>query len=543
MPPKRCPYFDCQQEFSGRLSRYVHLCPACRRLSIECEQSGCEFLNRPFTLFCRNCRDDMLDNCRLGTSEEMWQDASRAPLECQYASDGSSVAGGPSAPRIRGVLSPGPVETLTILSELRSYDRRPSLLTMEFIEGLLAIHQMGGFLAVFHPFRDRGNRSGPEGAGYPWLFEVKDASRYARRCRPFSPLKMSDHRHIIFSTPYSVYAVNVWSLPDWAYRRERPRHYQVVDCITPTSPELTTAPLPLGGSRLGLISKDPDGRYLWATLDLKQVAAGSPIRDLASISREMPIVGEYCQAEVVGKSFLAIFTSKGHWVWRVEDASSSDFSAMARTLDAGEDRLVTHQHTEKANEFRSLRHFRFFPGTLNHPVNSFTWYYKYKHPENPIAPLRCYKVDLNTLQRDNPTLLDDSSGTIPLGVHQDAGGLRRVLFCRGRKLCVDEGLRLQEIPEQGQIEDVELASGFLFTDPLLGVIESQSAPHVDSSWQLTVRSINHPNWHLDVNLHQLRSDPLIWSRWLFTVESGDQGRSWRLNRRNLFSSLEDETRD
>ena len=535
MPPKRCPYSDCQKEFDGRLSRHVHLCPVCRRLSIECENKGCGCLNRPYMLFCRRCQDDMLDRGWTGTSEELWQQASRASLETDATGEEADEAGERGSLRIRSVGAAGPPETVFVLSELHAYERHPSMLAMSFIKGLLAIHQAGGALALVHPFSGAPNPPGTEATPHTVLFEAKDPTKYRRTCRPFAPQEMSDHRHIVFATASSVYAVNVWSLRDWACREERPRHFQVVDCCETGAPQLTTAPIPLGGSVLGLISSAGGGEYLWTTLDLKQVADNGRIENLAAVSRRLPVGGDSCQAELVGKNHVAIYSPQGHWVWRVGDAQASDCSKLKQTLDPGTRRLLMHRHDGDPNEFRSLRHFRFLPKSAHRAATAFTWYYK--HEDRPYDPLWCYDVDLQTLKSTRSTPLDDRIGTVPLGDHQDSGGLRRVVFCRGKKLCVDKGLRLEDLPEQGQIEDVEQESGFVFADPLLGTLGANHSAHAPSPWQLTVRSINHANWHLTVDLPKLLSDPLIWSRWLFTVELGQDRQSMLLNRRDLFASL------
>src|SRR3954465_1461484 len=128
-----CPFPKCQHESASQLAAHVFRCNHCQRLSIQCEKPTCGALNRPYILYCRRCRDSMLDDKWQGTCDQLWSRAARIAEQGL----GSKV---------------GPAETIIDLSKLRDYKRPATQIAIRFLHGLLAVHQSGGYLALLHPF-------------------------------------------------------------------------------------------------------------------------------------------------------------------------------------------------------------------------------------------------------------------------------------------------------------------------------------------------------------------------------------------------------
>jgi hypothetical protein len=430
---------------------------------------------------------------------------------------------------------PGPPEQIVELSQFRSYRRPQAMLAMQMIDGLLAVHQAGSYIAILHPYRSvKGAGAGDERP----LFEREEKAACPSNCRPFPPQKMTDHRHILFSTPFALYAVNVWSLRDWAYRHEKDRYHMLVDSSDDHSPKLACRPLPLDESRLGVISRRGNGQYLWTVLNLPELVQTGGVCNLAEDSVPLSVTGSACHMESVPDRAVAIATSDGHWAWRRADALEGKVDQLRRTWprDPGAGTLVGNAHEEAGHEFYSLRHFLLYERGQGRspqawsPPRHFTWFYKRRG--HRVNPLECYRVDCETLEPEYPIALDPEVGTVPLGPYVHGEGPNaphRFLFCSGRQLSYDAGGDLRAVPGHGQIEDIEQCPGAIFCDPVLIVIGQGQAA---TERALSIRSLHHPNQQMAVTLPAIQADPLIWSRWLFTVEVGENY-SLMLNRRDL----------
>jgi hypothetical protein len=192
--------------------------------------------------------------------------------------------------------TPAPPERVVELSQFWSYRTPRSKLTMQLLDGLLAVHQAGSFVAILHPFQSlQGHESGARGP----LFEREDRVEAPADARSFLPQKMGDHRHLLFSSPYALYAVDVTSLRDFSSSRERERWHLLVDSSDEKSPKLAGQPVPLDESRLALISQRSDGQYLWCVLDLREQVQRRALRDLSDVSVPIPLTGATCHVESV----------------------------------------------------------------------------------------------------------------------------------------------------------------------------------------------------------------------------------------------------
>jgi hypothetical protein len=460
--------------------------------------------------FRRRCRDNMLQVDWTGTSEQLWAAAGR--------------------PRLMDMSrSPGPAETIVELSQFGSYRPPRAMLAMEFIDGLLAVHQGGSYLALLHPFRFA--KIGSPGEDM-LLFEREESLAEPSDCRPFAPQKMGDYRHILFSTPTAVYAVNVWSLRDWTFHQQQERFHVLVDVSDGKSPQLACRPLPLDETRIGVLSRGADGRHLWRVLELPRLIGAQPIRDLADGSVPLDVTGAACHVEMVQNNVIVFGTTDGHWAWFRQDALECQGNRLRRTSPSDvSGTLVANLHEERPHEFHALRHYLFH----DHPPSGrqprhFTWYYQRRG--HPVQGVECYRVNLQTLDADYPTTLDENLETVPLGAYLEGdsiGAPRRMLFCNSRRLFYDTKAKLRRVEAHGQIEEVKECPGSIFRDPLLMVMGYGRSASLRT---LTIRSLHHPNQTQVVTLSPLRADPLIWSQWLFTLESEDD-HSLTLQRRDL----------
>lgn len=427
-------------------------------------------------------------------------------------------------------MTPAPAERIVELSQFRSYRRPRSVLTVQLLDGLLAVHQAGCYIALLHPFR---NVAGHDSGDQEPLFEREDRVETPNDARSFPPQIMADHRHVLFSSPYALYAVDVWSLRDFASTRERPQWHVLVDSSDEAAPKLACRPLPLDESRLALISQRSDGTYLWCVLDLRERLQSRPLRDLSDVSVPLPLTGATCHVDSILGQCLALATTEGHWVWRHADAVNCQMERLRRTWPSiAPGTLVANLHEESPLNFHALQHYVFHDQPPSgEQLRRFTWYYVCRG--DLVGRVECYGVDLQTLERDYPSTLHDQGRTVPLGAYvegESPDGPRRMLFWSGRKLTYNSGLQLRLLPGHGQIENIDEVAGVVFCDPVLTVIGLGGGSGTERP--LMIRSLRHPDQYLRLSLPRIVADPFIWSRWLFTIELGDDG-SLVLNRRDL----------
>jgi hypothetical protein len=507
----RCPYFDeCNQDFAGAFAKDVYRCTRCGRLSIKCEISRCGAVNRPFTLFCRRCRDSVLVHDCKGTGDELWEAAARLNVDALPTTSQAA-------------------ETVCNLSLLAGVQSRKSLLTMQFIDGLLAIHQAGCCVALVHPF-SQCDGNGDADRTIAYAKPEEDRFRYrAEQCRPYPPLRLGNHRHILFSHPAAVYAVDVWSLPGWASDVEPTRFHTLVDCGGDGSARLACSPVAWGDSKFGLISYTNDAsgqaRCYWAAFDVGEQSTQPPIENLLQRSVAIGVTGWPCRAETVGNSVVVIATPEGHWAWRLDDASAGRVDRMRRTWPtaAAAGKLVMNRHDEDDHEFHALRHCLFYHsnGDGREP-RRYTHYYQ--RSQGAADVLECYGVDCESLEAERPTLLDSARGVMPLGPYRESDeGPRRMLFADNDYLWFEDGLRLERLPRQQLAGAVANAAGVAFRDPTLALVQGGN---------LHVRSLATRDETCPIALPEIAAEPLLWSRWVFTIERNPDD-SLLLRRREL----------
>jgi len=505
----RCPYFDCyrQQEIERPLARDVYRCPDCGRLSVHCKHGAqCDTINRPFMRYCRRCGNPVADDRFPGKDEPVWEAAARF--------DYQQVA-----------CTNPPREPVITLSTLKGFRESRALLAMRILDGLLAVHQAGAYLLLLHPFRSYTDSQSPE-------FYHEEDRRFllTQECRPFPPLKMKDRRYILFAHSRAVYAVNVWSLPGWVRDGEEKRFHTLIDCSNSAANRLACAPVTWDDAKLGVISRDSAGNYWWAVfdlaaMDLKAIARGSAFTDdLRGRSIKLPVTGESCRAETIGSQVLVITTADGHWVGRLKDASTQRFETIQRTwpCEQSTGRLIPNRHDQDPKEYHALRQYLFcnWNRELREP-SKYTHFFQEESKKDGNR-VWCYSVDCETLERDNPVPLDTTRGAIPLGSYQPSDAPPQMLFCGKTGLYYEDGrLQLQELSHMRLSQVAADAQAVVFHDPVLMILEQNT---------LFLHCLKSLGQSGQVTLPRIRTEPLLWSHWLFTIEggAGEPSCLWRL---------------
>lgn len=503
---KKCPFVKCQQTAARPVAPYIYCCDHCHRLSMLCEKPRCDHLNRPFSRYCRHCHDETFKkNWNAGTAGQIWKNAGR------YGKQGLGPAGS--------------AETIVDLSQFLQEPQ--AMLAMRFIEGLLVVHQSGGFVGVFHPFQSTGEAGESPDAT---VWSGKELIRSRPSDRPFQPQLFADDKHLLFSSPAGVHALHLWSLPGWTYN-DVPRYTPVVDASEADSPKLVAPPIALGEKRFGLIARDKAGKYFWATFDL---TSGQTFHDETRPNQTRPLLleGSPCQVLLAGNEAIGLATPKGHWIWRTSDARENNVDAMVRTWPQG----PTHDTLLMDAEWEDSRHFHLSRQVLRHSrsreegepgVCEWLFAVGLRNAHH----LYQYSIDLRTLKNTYPRDLElnGPDGALPIGIHE--GSVHSVPLVRGPQLLNYIHGNVQDWQGAGAVDLVDDASGLIFHDPLMIILGSQR----EESRSVTIRSLHraHPPARFVVGVVQ--ADPIVWAGWLFTIErEGDR----ILLRRRAFGGTE-----
>lgn len=465
----------------------------------------CGRLNRPFMHFCRNCRADLLESGPQVSVNESWDRATRA--SGRFAPNTAS----PQA------------ELLLDLEQLPEFSHPPqAFLALRFLRGLLAVHQSGCFAALLHPFRT-AVVGGYSRHAVAWLGVEPRKMRDARDERPFEPFNMPDSRHVVFSHAQAIYAVDTWTLAGWSLGEPR---FHCVAQVTGTGFRIAAAPAPIDASkRCGVLLVDQrTNSYYWLTVDLQSKESAHVDDPASPLLIRLPIKGYPCQVFADGGPLITMSTPDGHWVWRQEDAGASRVDLLKQTWpyeqggDAEEHasgETLLDKHLLDPRQFRYSRlHWSYPPRTRGTPHDRLYCYYV--AGDERSYRLESYHVDIeaNRLVATHSRVLDERSGYIPLGTHR--GRTTETVFVGGKRLGRLTGARVEPWPDSGLIEDATAASGLIWSDPLIMMLRRVGGP-------LELRTLTFPNEGYTLRLPKLLSDPIVWSKWLFTHESHEVG--------------------
>ncbi|CAN5657686.1 hypothetical protein BH23PLA1_BH23PLA1_13940 [soil metagenome] len=456
----------------------------CRRLGV---------LNRPFVRYCRRC-------CRDSTPEPSWNEASEAWERSRRVGWDQPLDLAREPQRLR---------ELGTRSGQEAQLARPVL---AIVQGVLALHECradGDHLALLRPLAS--GEVSPE----IWEFSAPLVSR-AKEV-PFDPMLLPGGRFLVFSRPGRLILLDLWGCSGLsAYEEVAPRIVELTDR------PLASPPRSLGGGVLGLISREVEV-YRWRCLD---VSADRSLGEAEAV--ELPLEGAPCQMELVDDRVLALATPLGHWVWRKQDAVSGHVEAIQRTWPGADNRadleVELDEHRENPRAFRLPRQ----SFSVSRPGESarFNWVYRVRTASEARVWVEQYSVHFETLEAILPRRMDALHQAIPIGpTHYLVPPAAEMLYRRGQELRREEVTCQQFLP-------MSLA-GIQLLDPLLLVIGVEQG---DGRY-LQLHSLLHSSSQLRVDLQGIVTDPLIWSRWLFTIE-GDGGEGLVLLRRELKSRSE-----
>ena len=498
MPPRSdvtCAYPRCRShDRSDSPSRVplsndneVQLCSVCGIVQIACRERDCGALNRSFIGFCRRCGKELPAASPRSGEPTAWYQFRQ--------SRANEIPTGISEPKL---LAEIPVPT-----ERGPY---PARIMLAMFEGLIAVHDPGNFRGLCRPFSDNPDD------GWVWNNEESnDVSDVPLRA--FAPVILEDRRHIVFSTPKYVSVLDLWSCSELSACGSEVREVHLD--LAARRAELLTSPIPLGGGMFGLLIDARGPRWIvWNT------SAGD--RDLywvdeALQENALKISGRRCHAVALEGLVLTFSTSDGHWVWKREDAASGKLGSIRNTwgADQSEYRIPVpndeRDYTPPAQAF-STRNLQ--KGSKN---PRFEWYFRaVSETQRDVPKVLSYEVFLEDLKRSDPEVFSERDS-------------KPWTFLDGQLLCEGDHATLFQQARPGDSRTkqytgvvVEGMVSFVIQGHLLimqGTRRSETgAPGEVAQRFLRVCSLTDDTRPVDKNLGLVRSEPLSWSRWIFTAE-------------------------
>lgn len=507
---------------ASRLAGDVYQCAECCRLSLLCGQCNDlevgRTLNRVFAAYCRRCGGSLQHPKRADSYFRQWTLASRFEYDWRYVSTESPVA-----------------ECVADLHDVPGFRAGTQvLLERSFVDGLLAVHQGGGGMALVRVFSPTSSRSKPNGPLWAEpeeeAVEVPDGDYVPEVFRPYPIVRTWDGRRLLFSTRYAVFCLDLRSLPGWNIDPEHTDYRAIASFSRVPDWRLAAAPIAIpaalsGESQVGLLVRHVrSNAYRWKTLDLE---AQQAVDDDAASWTELDLRGAPVQWRAIGRQGIAFSTPLGQWWWDFSAAERCQSAELRRVLDytTAARQLVLDQHTSELNSFRRPMQY-VLPVKEGRQVVGYGAYYR----STGGGSLETCYVRLEGGTADNPRMLLGASTAIPMGRWSEPDtGLTEMLFLAhagggGELYRQPPGLlTLDRLPEWTPAP--EEIHGLYFVDPLLVLLLEDDAPGMR---QLEFRTLRHSANRPVVKGLRLVADPLMWSRWLFTCErQGDEHRVYR----------------
>lgn len=528
----QCPFPDCQSESesSKPLSDGVYCCIQCGRLAARCLSSECRALNRPFARYCRHCRRFQGNEAFPAPGRERWDEFARFDDDWRF----NSAADVPAAEIVADLQDEG---HSNVASE--------RLMALAWVDGLLAIHQSGGFVALAHPFGDTAKRHGSpavfwSAAEREWLSSPSGAGR------PYRPAATADRRYILFATTHGCFVVDLFSLPGWAAHHE-PHAFRVLGDSELRGGTLAAAPVFFNSSpsegvspavhRCGFLTASPEG-YRWQVR--KVVDNGTDTT--ATIDVPLPIEGRPAQILVADQTAIIFATAHGHWWWTWEAAERGDITGLHRSWPpaektAGELALDREVEAEAEGErrFRWQKQYVISPSLRSgRRTATLELCYAREHGDRVGELAEFYQIQFSPPGYNYPTALETSGHLKPIG--EDRG---EMLFLGNtkehrsamlwRKVQGDNHVS----PRQGIIADNILdVVGVQLHGPLLLMLSPETSKRVRQVQLRAVAIRTQPHYTVvTVPGLQLLADPVSCAEYVFTIERQEE--RIRLIRRRL----------
>jgi hypothetical protein len=452
----------------------VSSCGSCGSLASLCPERACQAWNRSFVRWCRRCGRD------LRSSSEIW-DQLRTSLD----------SGGPTAI--------GKAEVVADLSDLDGPTKsRSNRVAVSAVQGFLALHQAGGFVALVRPFsRSEQGRA----------FDLREPEGPTTSVPAHDPTILPGGRFLLLADRREVSVIDLWDTEisvqaTTGLARKR---------LRPDGP-IACGPIPLGESRIGLIlgSSAP---FSWQVWDLNESEA-SPAAARSSI-RMPKISGEFCEASLVAGKTLTFATPEGHWAWRLQDAEDGEVDAIRKTWPGSDD--GESAQVEIAGQVKNPRAFvnpsQVFRATT--PEAPFYWHFR-----TTDGRARSYRVKPSDLSTDDCSGHDGMS-PVGLAVRLDQNR-PSMIFDKSDMLYEEGDIAGQLAPCQVSLPG-EGRAGLQLVGTLIVTIGNARGSL--GSRPIEIQSLwgGRPPIRTE-DITGLASDPFLWSGHMFTVERPDRHR-------------------
>lgn len=518
----RCPFPDCgdRQARCPELSEGVYLCEQCGRLSHRCVHTNCRSLCRPFSRFCRQCgRTQSEENESPG--EARWSAFLQFDRPWRF----------PNSESI-----PDEPQTVLDLQQIDGYLRPQGLLAFTWIDGMLALHQAGGFAAIVHPFAEKATRNGHSPLCWSALdpYRVR-TSRELNEIRAYPPVVTHDRKFVLFSSPKSCFGVATSALLGWGVSGQA-ESFVVLDDRLLTEDELAAPPVSLSLAsgedassapcRIGCLLRSADrAAYRWRVIEIK----GTQTKVVCET--QLPLVGSPAQILVAHPAVLVFATPKGHWWWRWQEAHSENPDPPRRSLgerDADPELQLDRQIEEHHIFSWRRQHLRSESGEQ---FSSQTKAVVVAYECLGGAGAGFYKIAISEGRAEYHTPLTSSGKLIPVGTE----GADLLLIGNTRDKQDAELYRLSlgtntaEASPGAITPDLLNVNGIQVRSPLMLLVCN------DSGQRFRVRVLrldSGPSYDpVEITGLSLWSDPIVCDEFLFTIEQLDD--QIRLLRRKL----------
>jgi hypothetical protein len=291
--------------------------------------------------------------------------------------------------------------------------------------------------------------------------------------------------------------------------------------------QLVSAPIPLMGRRLGLLLRTGN-EHRWSIWDLEKELLENAAQ-LVRRWKAAPVVkidGESVDCFRLGEPLVAIESTLGHWVLPVAATETESVSGLRLTCSLGATASnVGRSVIEPGDRWWRLRSI--LPRVVDGRQIGVEWFYRVSYQDRSGGHVERYRLMFDGSLPEKPQFLRESDGLKPVGV-EAVGGSEQPIFLSSRW----EFLRL--IGASGRLEQCGVTlpqiPNSLFVGGHMFLALGNAAVGRHAAWFGT---LGPERWALLAdNAGFPHADPLLWSRWCFTVER-DQDSRLMLLRRDL----------
>ncbi len=534
----RCPFPDCQGNAGSceLLSDGVYRCRQCGRLVAQCVSAECLALNRPFARYCRQCRRFQGTHSSLSPGRERWDAFAHFDDHWRFSTANSQ----PAADLVAD-----------LQEQVHGYITSERLMAFALIDGVLAIHQSGGFVALAHPFGEKAEGRAPQAVF--WSVPESDWIRNsATTVAPYRPVATADRRYLLFSSARGCLAVDLFSMPGWS-AREDATSFTVMGDAELQERRLAAAPVPLDAlpaagepptiNRCGMLvveseASNPEYRWqVWNVTDRRHESR--PVVDVA-----LPIRGVPAQVLIADQTAIVFATPDGHWWWMWADALRGNTQALHRSWppkDMVDGELCLDRELEA--EMTGARVYRWQMQYLvsfaaasvqSSGPSPLELCYARRRGKHAGQLAEFYQINVARQKWDYPTELTTTGHLLPIGEdHGDLLFLGNTHENRNAMLWRKTQGDNRAAPRQGIIADKILdVVGVQMQGPLLMMIcpDPSDPARLVQVRAVTIRSDPHYSM-AEIPQLQLQADPVSCAEYLFTIER--HGGRVRLIRRRL----------